>query len=213
MVLPSSGDEDHKKNISRAMSQQDFLHRPDRPTHHTLTSPLHPPLISRRQRIVSSMNDVAEGAAYAVLYTVLCGFTLLAIIAAGYFGQSNVLVKLGCIMRPTTAATEDDVMKTIKTPTSSWPLGIALILCEFVFCLLTALVVSLGRYYIAVHLALHWMTPTLISIVMDMFHFCLYIFPNDSRRLIYYQSLFTHSRINQSETSALASSHLAWVHG
>lgn len=61
------------------------------------------------------MYDVDEGAAYAVLYTVLSGFTLLAMIAAGYFGQSNVLVRLGCIMRPSTATTEDDVMKTLKT--------------------------------------------------------------------------------------------------
>lgn len=61
------------------------------------------------------MYDVAEGAAYAVLYTVLCGFALLAIIAAGYFGQSNILVKLGCIMRPSTATAEEDVRETLKT--------------------------------------------------------------------------------------------------
>jgi hypothetical protein len=61
------------------------------------------------------MYDVDKGAAYAVLYTVLCGFTLLAIIAAGYFGQNEILVKLGCIMRPNSATTEDDVLKTLKT--------------------------------------------------------------------------------------------------
>ena len=44
--------------------------------------------------------DVSEGAAYAVLYTVLAGFTVLAIMAAGYCGQSPILQKLGCIMRP-----------------------------------------------------------------------------------------------------------------
>jgi hypothetical protein len=60
------------------------------------------------------MYDVPEGTAYAVLYTVLGGFTLLAIIASGYVGTSKIFVKLGCMMRPV-AATEDTVRKELKT--------------------------------------------------------------------------------------------------
>jgi SSS family solute:Na+ symporter len=60
------------------------------------------------------MYDVPEGTAYAVLYTVLCGFTLLAILASGYCGTSKILVKLGCIMRPV-APTEEMVVKQTKT--------------------------------------------------------------------------------------------------
>ncbi|KAL3827279.1 hypothetical protein ACHAXA_004754 [Cyclostephanos tholiformis] len=60
------------------------------------------------------MYDVSEGTAYAVLYTVLCGFTILAILASGYCGSSRILVRLGCIMRPV-APTEDMIVKQTKT--------------------------------------------------------------------------------------------------
>ena len=46
------------------------------------------------------MYDVSTGAAYAVLYSVLALFTILAIISAGYFGKGRVLRKLGLIMLP-----------------------------------------------------------------------------------------------------------------
>lgn len=46
------------------------------------------------------MYDVSTGAAYAVLYSVLALFTVLAIISAGYFGKGRVLRKLGLIMLP-----------------------------------------------------------------------------------------------------------------
>ncbi|KAL7466580.1 hypothetical protein ACHAXS_006874 [Conticribra weissflogii] len=51
--------------------------------------------------------DVSEGAAYAVLYTVLSLFTLLAILAAGYCGHSQILSNLGCLMRPTSSPDAD----------------------------------------------------------------------------------------------------------
>ena len=54
--------------------------------------------------------DISEGAAYAVLYTVLAGFSLLAILAAGYCGTSPMLHKLGIIMCPT-AGSEEEVKK------------------------------------------------------------------------------------------------------
>ena len=46
------------------------------------------------------MYDISTGAAYAVLYSVLALFTVLAIISAGYFGKGRVLRKLGLIMLP-----------------------------------------------------------------------------------------------------------------
>ena len=46
------------------------------------------------------MYDVSTGAAYAVLYSVLALFTVLAIISAGYLGKGRVLRKLGLIMLP-----------------------------------------------------------------------------------------------------------------
>lgn len=51
--------------------------------------------------------DVSEGAAYAVLYSVLSFFTLLAVLTAGYCGASSsgILDKLGMRMKP--AATGD----------------------------------------------------------------------------------------------------------
>lgn len=49
---------------------------------------------------MSDSFDVSEGAAYAVLYTVLAGFTVLAIVAAGRCGRGPWLVKLGCVMTP-----------------------------------------------------------------------------------------------------------------
>lgn len=62
------------------------------------------------------MYDVGVGAAYTVLYTVLCGFTLLAATAAGYFGVGNILVQLGCIMRPAkVSGGEEMVIKEMKT--------------------------------------------------------------------------------------------------
>lgn len=51
---------------------------------------------------MSDTFDISEEAAYAVLYTVLAGFTLLAVIAAGYCAccrSSRILRKLGCVMR------------------------------------------------------------------------------------------------------------------
>jgi hypothetical protein len=60
------------------------------------------------------MYDVAIGAAYAVLFTVLGVFTLLAMIAAGYFGTSTIVAKLGCIVRPV-APTEDVAAKQMKS--------------------------------------------------------------------------------------------------
>ncbi|KAL7537996.1 hypothetical protein ACHAXR_008202 [Thalassiosira sp. AJA248-18] len=56
---------------------------------------------------MSDTFDVSEGAAYAVLYTVLAGFTILAILVAGYCGTSNLLVKLGCIMKSKPASDAD----------------------------------------------------------------------------------------------------------
>ena len=50
--------------------------------------------------------DVSEGAAYAVLYTVLASFTILAVLAAGYCGTGKVLQKLGCLMKSKHAADE-----------------------------------------------------------------------------------------------------------
>lgn len=47
--------------------------------------------------------DVSEGAAYAVLYTVLSSFTIIAFIASGWFGTSPLLEKLGCILLPKTS--------------------------------------------------------------------------------------------------------------
>ena len=46
--------------------------------------------------------DVSEGAAYAVLYTVLASFTILAVLAAGYCGTGRLLQKLGCLMKSKT---------------------------------------------------------------------------------------------------------------
>eukprot|EP00804_Cyclotella_cryptica_P001965 CCRYP_007409-RC/>CCRYP_007409-RC protein AED:0.11 eAED:0.11 QI:141/0.88/0.9/1/0.77/0.7/10/303/631 len=60
------------------------------------------------------MYDVAVGAAYAVLYTVLSVFTLLAIITAGYCGTSAMLHKLGCIMIPV-AESEEEVAKEMQS--------------------------------------------------------------------------------------------------
>jgi SSS family solute:Na+ symporter len=54
--------------------------------------------------------DVAVGASYAVLYTVLGSFTLLAILTAGYCGSSSLFHKLGCIMIPV-MNTEEEVVK------------------------------------------------------------------------------------------------------
>jgi hypothetical protein len=57
--------------------------------------------------------DVAIGAAYAVLYTVLASFTILSMVTA--FGGSNKLLhKLGCIMIPV-APTEEEVSKEMKS--------------------------------------------------------------------------------------------------
>ena len=47
--------------------------------------------------------EVSEGAAYAVLYTVLFSFTIIAFIASGWFGTSPLLEKLGCILLPKTS--------------------------------------------------------------------------------------------------------------
>lgn len=52
--------------------------------------------------------NVSEGAAYAVLYTVLSSFTILAIIAAGYCGSSRMLQNLGCIMKSIAGTGADD---------------------------------------------------------------------------------------------------------
>lgn len=62
----------------------------------------------------TTMYDVAVGAAYAVLYTVLSVFTLLAIITAGYCGTSEVLHTLGCIMIPI-AESEEEVAKEMQS--------------------------------------------------------------------------------------------------
>mmetsp|Transcript_8378 Transcript_8378/g.16001 ORF Transcript_8378/g.16001 Transcript_8378/m.16001 type:complete len:621 (-) Transcript_8378:289-2151(-) len=65
--------------------------------------------------------DISEGAAYAVLYTVLSLFTLLAILAAGYCGHSRLLSKLGCLLRPHSSpdgsaiASGDDAEKASHT--------------------------------------------------------------------------------------------------
>ena len=48
--------------------------------------------------------EVSEGGAYAVLYTVLGLFTIIAFIASGLLGTSPVWEKLGCIMLPSTGA-------------------------------------------------------------------------------------------------------------
>lgn len=48
---------------------------------------------------MSDTFDVSDGAAYAILYTVLAGFTVLAVFAAGYCGSGGILSKLGCIMK------------------------------------------------------------------------------------------------------------------
>lgn len=52
--------------------------------------------------------DVSEGAAYAVLYTVLSAFTVLAVLAAGYCGSGDLLSKLGCIMKKASSDGEED---------------------------------------------------------------------------------------------------------
>mmetsp|Transcript_93 Transcript_93/g.188 ORF Transcript_93/g.188 Transcript_93/m.188 type:complete len:629 (+) Transcript_93:53-1939(+) len=52
--------------------------------------------------------DVSEGAAYAVLYTVLSVFTILAIITGGYCGGSKILSKLGCIMKSMAGGAEGE---------------------------------------------------------------------------------------------------------
>lgn len=44
--------------------------------------------------------NVSEGGAYAVLYTVLAGFTVLSIIVSGYCGTPNILRRLGCLWKP-----------------------------------------------------------------------------------------------------------------
>jgi len=51
--------------------------------------------------------DISTGAAYAVLYTVLSLFTVLAILSAGYCGKGTMLKKLGCILLPKAAVDED----------------------------------------------------------------------------------------------------------
>ena len=58
---------------------------------------------------MSESFDVSEGAAYAVLYSVLAGFTVLAFLAAGRCGRGPLLTKLGCLMTPAAAvgAAED----------------------------------------------------------------------------------------------------------
>ena len=48
--------------------------------------------------------DVSEGAAYAVLYTILGSFTILAVLAAGYCGTGKILQQLGCLMKSKHAA-------------------------------------------------------------------------------------------------------------
>lgn len=59
------------------------------------------------------MYDIAIGAAYAVLYTVLGAFTILSILVA-FGGSSALLHKLGCIMKPV-AANEEEVTKEMKS--------------------------------------------------------------------------------------------------
>ena len=46
--------------------------------------------------------NVSEGAAWAVLFSVLSIFTIVAFIASGWFGTSQLLETLGCIMLPKT---------------------------------------------------------------------------------------------------------------
>lgn len=59
------------------------------------------------------MYDVAVAAAYAVLYSVLGGFTILSLVTA--FGGSNKLLhKLGCVMIPV-ASSDDEVTKEMKS--------------------------------------------------------------------------------------------------
>eukprot|EP00956_Cyclotella_meneghiniana_P021682 scaffold39746_cov74-Cyclotella_meneghiniana.AAC.10 len=59
------------------------------------------------------MYDVAIGAAYAVLYSVLGTFTIISILNA--FGGSNALLqKLGCIMVPV-AASKEEVTKEMNS--------------------------------------------------------------------------------------------------
>jgi len=59
------------------------------------------------------MYDVAVGAAYAVLYTVLVAFTILSIITSSG-GTYPLLQKLGCVMVPV-ADSEEDVQKEMKS--------------------------------------------------------------------------------------------------
>ena len=44
--------------------------------------------------------NVSEGAAWAVLFSVLSVFTIIAFIASGWFGSPPILEKLGCILLP-----------------------------------------------------------------------------------------------------------------
>ena len=54
--------------------------------------------------------EISTGAAWAVLFSVLSVFTIIAFIASGWFGTSPLLEKLGCILLPKTAtATGGDV--------------------------------------------------------------------------------------------------------
>lgn len=52
--------------------------------------------------------DVPEGAAYAVLYSVLSAFTVLAVLAAGHCGSGDLLSKLGCILKKAASDGEED---------------------------------------------------------------------------------------------------------
>ena len=59
------------------------------------------------------MYDVAIGAAYAVLYSMLALFTVLSFIVA-FGGTNRMLHKLGCVMIPV-AANDEEVSKEMKS--------------------------------------------------------------------------------------------------
>jgi len=70
--------------------------------------------------------DVSEGAAYAVLFTVLSVFTIIAIIAAGHCGSPQVLQKLGCVIKPKAGSEDGTVDFFLAARSSVGALTIAL---------------------------------------------------------------------------------------
>jgi hypothetical protein len=54
------------------------------------------------------MYDVSTGAAYAVLYSILAVFTIIAILSAGYCGKGRMLRRLGCILLPKASVGEEE---------------------------------------------------------------------------------------------------------